>query len=108
MRRAKYERHPADQPGPNVFRKVGSSECARKIEDEQTQKDASGEVTVGGINSWYFWNTGRNPGRHFEWSCTESDSAIARKAKIDAEQPLTAQEQIAEDKCARVQEVCGF
>ena len=99
---------PNNASGPNVFRRVRSSKCARKIEAEETQKDATGKVTSKGLQTWYFRSTGSSPGDHFKWSCTQSDGAKARKAKIDAGQPLTAQEQRMEDKCKRVGADCGF
>jgi len=106
MKRGTYQAN--NVPGPNVFRRVSSGKCAKKIEAEETQKDASGKITAKGLQTWYFRNTGRNPRDHFGWACKHSGSAKARKAKIDAGQPLTAQEQRMEDKCKRVGADCGF
>lgn len=99
---------PNNVPGPNVFRKVRSGKCARKIEAEETKRDETGKVTTKGLQTWYFRSTGSSPDDHFKWACTQSAGAKARKAKIDAGQPLTAQEQRMEDKCKRVGADCGF
>ena len=103
-----YLPHPSNKPGPNVFRRVRSGKCARKIEAEESQRDATGKLIKQGLHSWYFRSTGSSPDDHFKWACTQSDGAKARKAKIDAGQPLTAQEQRMEDKCKRVGADCGF